>query len=298
VIKSYWRDSIRLTQANSGAVYGATLLVFAGSALTLFLAFPVLLTGLEGIYIRAKLGKPVRAATVLTHANRFFTLLLASAAITLSISLSLIGYAVFCGLFFLLLHQLNLKPAPQYELLGIVISIAVYLLLLVYLEGRYIHTRNFIAELRTGVREGMRRSKKAITSRSRAAFLAFLYLLAIGASFPPLAEFAAKPSLGKLAVLLCGFLFLPVVAGMAALSFLNDAGSEAVLAELEHRSVQTGKKELSGEVEPDTGFVRTRCPACGRLDVVYRYLEDGTLGDWCSHCKKSLKSMQGAGSGV
>lgn len=34
-----------------------------------------------------------------------------------------------------------------------------------------------------------------------------------------------------------------------------------------------------------------QCPQCGNSDVRWATIEDGGLGDWCPHCKKSFKAM-------
>lgn len=37
-----------------------------------------------------------------------------------------------------------------------------------------------------------------------------------------------------------------------------------------------------------------KCPICGSTDIVHgSYIEDGSFGDWCPHCKKSLQKMSG-----
>ncbi len=33
------------------------------------------------------------------------------------------------------------------------------------------------------------------------------------------------------------------------------------------------------------------CPSCGSQDIYGAYIEDGSWGDWCPHCKKSIQKM-------
>jgi hypothetical protein len=35
-----------------------------------------------------------------------------------------------------------------------------------------------------------------------------------------------------------------------------------------------------------------KCPSCGKGDVYRAYIEDGSMGDWCPNCKRSLQSIQ------
>ncbi|MGA9754344.1 MAG: hypothetical protein WBV23_04295 [Desulfobaccales bacterium] len=36
-----------------------------------------------------------------------------------------------------------------------------------------------------------------------------------------------------------------------------------------------------------------QCPQCRGWEVHKAYIEDGSQGDWCPHCQKSLQKMQG-----
>lgn len=40
----------------------------------------------------------------------------------------------------------------------------------------------------------------------------------------------------------------------------------------------------------DQGF--QRCPTCRKWDVHEAFLEDGSWGDWCPHCSRSIKRMK------
>jgi uncharacterized protein (DUF983 family) len=36
-----------------------------------------------------------------------------------------------------------------------------------------------------------------------------------------------------------------------------------------------------------------QCPECGELDIRYgTFIEDGSIGDWCPNCNKSLQKME------
>jgi len=34
-----------------------------------------------------------------------------------------------------------------------------------------------------------------------------------------------------------------------------------------------------------------QCPLCGGTDIQRAYIEDGSMGEWCPQCKKSLQKM-------
>lgn len=36
---------------------------------------------------------------------------------------------------------------------------------------------------------------------------------------------------------------------------------------------------------------RKRCPKCGIFDAYWAYIEDGSTGYWCPHCKKSVRDI-------
>lgn len=46
-------------------------------------------------------------------------------------------------------------------------------------------------------------------------------------------------------------------------------------------------------VSTTEGISRTiQCPTCASMDVYQTQIEDGSVGDWCPHCRKSLQKMQ------
>jgi hypothetical protein len=58
------------------------------------------------------------------------------------------------------------------------------------------------------------------------------------------------------------------------------------------------KLELASPQEIDLAAIQPKekggakqCPQCGNSDVRWATIEDGGLGDWCPHCKKSFKAM-------
>lgn len=50
----------------------------------------------------------------------------------------------------------------------------------------------------------------------------------------------------------------------------------------------TAKERISELREKYAG--KTQCPVCARWDVHRAYVEDGSMGLWCPHCKKSVKT--------
>jgi len=51
------------------------------------------------------------------------------------------------------------------------------------------------------------------------------------------------------------------------------------------------KKLESTIITDDSG--RMQCPTCRKWDVKKAYIEDGSIGEWCPHCKKSIQQMVG-----
>lgn len=62
--------------------------------------------------------------------------------------------------------------------------------------------------------------------------------------------------------------------------------SEEVAKEVEKR-----KLELAAKQEKEREG-KKQCPQCGSWDVHTAMIEGGGMGDWCPHCKKSLKKMK------
>jgi uncharacterized protein (DUF983 family) len=44
--------------------------------------------------------------------------------------------------------------------------------------------------------------------------------------------------------------------------------------------------------------IKKQCPTCGRWDVYRAYVEDGGMGDWCPHCKKSTDDRKSTIIGI
>lgn len=59
------------------------------------------------------------------------------------------------------------------------------------------------------------------------------------------------------------------------------------------------RPEFYEEIKTETETGLKQCPTCGKWDVIKAYVEDGGMGDWCPHCKKSigapLKKLEGIG---
>ena len=52
----------------------------------------------------------------------------------------------------------------------------------------------------------------------------------------------------------------------------------------EEEKVSVPDDEDKEKIKPDS----KQCPTCGNWDVYKAYTEDGSWGDWCPHCKKSI----------
>lgn len=59
-----------------------------------------------------------------------------------------------------------------------------------------------------------------------------------------------------------------------------------VIVEIEKR-----KAEIEEAVRLEKSGLK-KCQKCGNTDIHKAYIEDGSFGDWCPHCKKSLQLMQ------
>jgi hypothetical protein len=79
---------------------------------------------------------------------------------------------------------------------------------------------NFVAEVGLKPRESLRESKKAIKNRWEAALLAFLLLFAFGCL---LSIISASPIFLKIVYSIIGLFLFPIVAGAAAMAFVDHA---------------------------------------------------------------------------
>lgn len=50
--------------------------------------------------------------------------------------------------------------------------------------------------------------------------------------------------------------------------------------------------EAKRKIETPKQSEKKQCPTCGGFDIKYAYIEDGTSGDYCYRCRKSLKAMK------
>ena len=225
VVKKYFRESWQLTQSNLGAFIGATAIMVVGSVLTLFLMLPVLMSGLEGMYLRAWQGKTISARDVFMHRRKLFPLLGTTFLIILDIVLSLLVFIVLTFLLisvlFVLLNVFAAKVSELSSFVKLVLLLIVPLwvlgvtVLICYREGLYLHALNFVSECDLGVFDSLRQSKIATKNRWSAAFLAFLYLVVSGMFFS---------SLHELPFLFIALFLFPLVVGATAMAFALDVG--------------------------------------------------------------------------
>jgi predicted RNA-binding Zn-ribbon protein involved in translation (DUF1610 family) len=57
--------------------------------------------------------------------------------------------------------------------------------------------------------------------------------------------------------------------------------------------IKERQQEIDAKVEEMHRYEEKKkeCPACGQSDIYEAYIEDGSIGDWCPHCKKSIQKI-------
>lgn len=220
MLREYFRKSFQLTRSNFGAFIGSIILLFVGSLLTLFVMFPVLLAGLEGMYLRAWQGKEIHATDILMYRTKFFPLIGASLLILLDILLSTLVLSFILVLVLaLLILVAKMEPTSSIVFIIAILYAISFMLLILYREGQYLHALNFVSERGLGARDSLRKSKLATEKRWRAAFLAFLYLLVLGCLFSILGEY---PLLFKIGYSILGLFLFPLIVGVTAMAFAHE----------------------------------------------------------------------------
>jgi hypothetical protein len=151
------------------------------------------------------------------------------------------------------------------------------LLAISYMESRYLHAFNLAAEF--GLKGGDSRhvSKIATKKRWKATWFAFLYFFLLSLPFASSVYVAAF-----------SLLAFPLLTGATAMAFIQDVNDQKVI-----ELIQKYLDKYEGKVITSwrAGEVGKPCPTCGNSDVYEAYIENGGRGDWCPHCKMSLKMM-------
>jgi uncharacterized RDD family membrane protein YckC len=57
-------------------------------------------------------------------------------------------------------------------------------------------------------------------------------------------------------------------------------------------SIESKEAKSANDDETKIAAGLKQCPTCGKWDVHRAYIEDGSMGDWCPHCKKSIKEKK------
>jgi hypothetical protein len=222
MLREHIKKSFQLNKSHFGAFIGSVLILFLVSIFTVFLMFPALVTGLEGMYLRARKGQKIRATDIFMHIGKFFPLLGTSLLIVLDLFLTttvfLIAPLILLLAFFILIAKLE-TTNPIIFIIAALFSIG-YTFFIFYREGRYLHALNFVAEVGLKPRESLRESKKAIKNRWEAALLAFLLLFAFGCL---LSIISASPIFLKIVYSIIGLFLFPIVAGAATMAFVDHA---------------------------------------------------------------------------
>ena len=220
MLRECLRESFELTKSNFLVFVGSVVLLFVGSLLTVFLMFPVLVAGLEGMYLRAREGRKVRATDILMYRTKFFRLIGASLLILLDIFLSTLVLSLILVLVLVLVILVAKTEPTSLIVFAIAILYSIgYMLLILYREGQYLHALNFITECGLGTRDSLRESKRATKKRWRAAFLAFLYLLSMACLFSVLGGYSL---LLTMSYSILGLFLFPLIVGATAMAFAHD----------------------------------------------------------------------------
>lgn len=227
MFRGYFKESWQITRTNPVAYIGATILLVIFSILTLSLLFPTLITGIEGMYLRAREGKKVRASDIFMYRRKFFPLLGASLLIASDVFFTSLFLVIPLVLFFYIAFVVMRPPIP----LGspvIIVSCALwsigYALLTVRREGRYLHALNFIAERGSQIIEGLKKSRIAVKNRWKAAGMAALYL---GTLPMPFSLISGKGPLElRIGLTILGLFLVPLILGTTAMAFAHETKFE------------------------------------------------------------------------
>lgn len=176
MILKCFKKSWKLTTSNYAAFIQGTILLIVGSALTLGLMLPALVTGLEGMYLKAWRGETVSGKDVFMYRKKFFPLLGATFRIGLELILFI---ALFIALSIALSFISKFLRIPFLPFIGILLF-PVFFVFIIKREGQYLHALNLIAEQNMKVSEALRHSRKATQSPWTSAFLFFLFVFVLG----------------------------------------------------------------------------------------------------------------------
>ena len=124
-----FREAGSLTISYPVAFLGGTILAFWGTVFTLGVLAPSLWTGLEGMYLKAKLGEAVKVTDVFMHIRNWFFLLISAIIIFLHLLLISIVIGIPCSLVFSLLLgllDLTFTKAIENPIFILVLNISVF----------------------------------------------------------------------------------------------------------------------------------------------------------------------------
>jgi len=187
------------------------------------LMIPTLLTGLEGIFLKAMRGQEISVKDIFMYKNKSISLLGCSFIIGFEASLIYLVYSIFMGLIYNIFR--SSKPAM------IILAIICYVLIC-WREGKHIHALNFIAERNCKVLDALRHSRKMIKHGFTSAFLVFLYsipwviFIVVTISVSKLYEPNIFLVLGIILVSLCLCMLLLLIAmGATAILYIYEGDS-------------------------------------------------------------------------
>lgn len=220
MIRKYLIDSLKLTKSNIGPFVQATILLVVTSILTGLLLFPVLVTGLEGMYLKARSGETVKSSDVFMYVRKSFPLLGATIVIALLIFvvplLTLLG---FIGL-------LSFMISSQLRILGFlspllaILFVPGFFVFTLWIEGKHLHALNLVAERNVRVFDALRQSRGITKHPWASAFLAFLYwivlMFLLDASFTAVNQ---TPIIRPVLSILLGLIVFPIVVGATAMAY-------------------------------------------------------------------------------
>jgi hypothetical protein len=232
------------------------------------------MTGLEGMFLKARAGESVKATDVFMHCRKWWPLFIDACVIGWHVGwfvflLSLVAFGLF-----MLLNQLFLVPVVNP---AIFFGIAELLILLAacYRESRHLHALNLAAEFGLKGADSRHISRLAIKKRLRDTL--FVVLLAI--------VFVCYWSFHKILTPLSLLLLLEVM-GATSMVFLYDLVENKEIFDLINQYREAYQKGSTAKAE-------NPCPTCDNSNVRKAYIEDGGQGDWCPDCEMSLQRMRG-----
>lgn len=210
MLRKYFSESLRLTKSNLWVFIQATVLLAVCSIFTLFLMFPALVTGLEGMYLKAWRGETVKTRDLFMFRKKIFPLL--GATIHLGFKMFLSSFMSIIIIFILILLVSTVLPSALFPIISLLSSLG-FFAYISWREGQFLHALNLVAE------DKIKKYRKLLDGRLKSAYpfdqalLVFFYWFTFGIVFS---------TSGILFVL--GLIVFPLIVGATAMAYVHDMG--------------------------------------------------------------------------